>query len=270
MHDMWTARRRLAAHMLLPLALALLGATPDASPAAAADHVYELAGTWSCRTASGSEVHSVGTRSGDAVDVVNDVRTAAGAHFKLEDRFEYDSAASTWHVAAGVGTDALVEGVAPPWTGSSWDVRGRNQSGAVERIRYQLTSDGELRRAFLRMSYDAPDGWGIVSAERCLAGDTPPPLGTCIIENTPPYVVKIARPSVRDVPMETEHGVVKVEVDLDEASRVVGAKIVETPSPGLSPSALVAARSSTYQTAFRNCRPVPSSLMFFFTFGTRR
>lgn len=265
---MWTGRTWLAAQLLLPLALA--GVAPAASPPADADHVFELAGTWSCRTAAGSEVHSVGTRSGDSVDVVNDVRTGAGGHFKLEDRFEYDSAAKTWHVAAGVGTEALVEGVAPPWSGSTWEVRGRNQSGTVERIRYELTSEDELRRAFLRISYQAPDGWGIVSAERCRRGDTAPPVGTCVIANAPPYVVDLARPSVRDVPMETEHGVVTVAVDLDEASHVVGAKIVETPSPALSPSALVAARASTYQTAFRSCRPVPSALTLSFSFGQRR
>jgi len=265
---MWSGARCLAAQMLLPLALA--GVAPAASPPAVTDHVFELAGTWSCRTAAGSEVRSVGTRSGDTVDVVNDVRTAAGAHFKLEDRFDYDSAAKTWHVATGVGTEALVEGVAPPWSDSTWDVRGRNQSGAVERIRYELTSEDELRRAFLRISYQAPDGWGIVSAERCRRGDTPPPAGTCVIANAPPYVVDLARPSARDVPMETEHGVVTVAVDLDEASHVVAAKILETASPGLSPSALVAARASTYQTAFRNCRPVPSVLRLSFSFGPRR
>jgi hypothetical protein len=265
---MSTRARCLAALMLLPLALA--GVSPAASPPAVDDHVFELAGTWSCRTAAGSEVHSVGTRSGDTVDVVNDVRTAAGGHFKLEDRFEYDSAANTWHVAAGVGTDARVEGVGPPWSGSTWEVRGRDQSGTVERIRYELMSEDELRRAFLRISYESPDGWGIVSAERCRRGDTPPPVGTCVIANAPPYVVDLARPSVRDVPMETEHGVVTVAVDLDEASHVVGARILETPSPALSPSALVAARASTYQTAFRNCRPVPSVLRLSFSFGSRR
>ena len=82
------------AGLLLP---GLLAAAPE-PPASSVDHIYALTGTWTCRTLRGAETRHVGTRTGDMLDVVNDVRPAAGRPYTLDDRYIFDPAAGMWHV----------------------------------------------------------------------------------------------------------------------------------------------------------------------------
>jgi hypothetical protein len=254
---------------LLPFTLTLIGATPgdDAKPA---DHVWALAGTWSCRTLEGSLTHQVGTRDGDRLAVTNDVVTANGRRVTLRETYAFEAGANRWAVETGVGTPLAVEGLGTPWTAPVWDVRARDASGRLERIRYELLPDGDYRRSFARPAPGSADDWWLLSAERCRSGEEPPPASACVFATAPADIISLARPSSRDVPMETAYGDVEIKVDLDEHSHVVGAKVIATPSPVLNASALQAARSSIYRTAVHDCTPVRSSIVITLRYGRGR
>lgn len=257
--------RVLRAAAALPLALSFVAAAPDAPPAA--DHVGLLAGTWSCRTLEGATTHHVGTRDGDRIEVRNDVVTAAGRRGTVRDLFVFEPAANRWAVSTGAGSRIEVDGAAPPWTTPVWDIRARAGNGALERIRYELFDNGEMRRSFSRPATGTADDWWTLSAERCRPGDVPPPPGSCIFSTAPAHVVDVWRPNGRGVAVETNWGDVKVQVDLDESSRVIDAKVLETPSPVLNPAALLAARNSTYHTAVKDCMPMRSSVVLVMHYG---
>ena len=260
--------RRTACGFALLLLLALAGAAPEpAASQAPADRAYLLAGTWTCRTIGGAQSHVTGTRDADTITVVNDVQPVGGRRFQLEDRFVFDAAKQLWSVSAGVGSPVALEAYAPPWTGRTWEIRGRDERGGVQRMRFELLDDGDLRRSYEMPSNDDPGTFRTYSAERCRPGDTPPPSGACIVENSTAQPVDIALPRARDLPMGTPYGTVRVEVGLDATSRIVSATIVQSTSPNLVAPALQAARASRFQTAVRDCRPVPAQYMVTFTFG---
>jgi TonB family protein len=77
---------------------------------------------------------------------------------------------------------------------------------------------------------------------------------------------KVIRPEVPQIPpMAQQQGIsgrVEVVVSLNADSRVVGTKIRSSASAILNPSALAAARNSTYQTRIVDCVPVAADYIF--------
>ena len=63
-------------------------------------------------------------------------------------------------------------------------------------------------------------------------------------------------------------GIVRVTVSLNADSRVVGTRIVSSPSAIVNQSALAAARESTFQTEIRDCRPIAADYLFTVYVGT--
>jgi hypothetical protein len=61
---------------------------------------------------------------------------------------------------------------------------------------------------------------------------------------------------------------VTVWVKLDAQSHAIGYKIYSSPSPLLNDAALASAHAATFQTAVRNCRPVPSDYLYTVSFGS--
>jgi TonB family protein len=86
-----------------------------------------------------------------------------------------------------------------------------------------------------------------------------PPAPRCARADVPPSVLRTVEPDTP--PMAQQQGItgiVAVDVSLDESSRVVSTRIRSSPSALLNAAALNAARSSVYQTAIRDCKPVPA------------
>lgn len=255
-------RLRGAACVLLLLAPMLAGASPEpASPAA--DHVFALAANWTCRTILRSQTHAVGTRNGDTVDVSNEIRGVGDFRYTLRDRYAFDAAAGIWHVQTALGSTVSVRGIAPPWTGSIWNVIGRGPSDRVFRIRYELLPGGDLRRTF---ADDIPGAgvFHISGAERCSPGDAPPPADACIVVNFPAHTLVAEAPRVD---LEGHPGgTVVVAVALDEASNIVSTRIQSSPSGALNKIALDSVRASRFQTEIRDCHPIAAQYLFAVSF----
>jgi hypothetical protein len=251
------------AGLLLP---GLLAAAPE-PPASSVDHVYALTGTWTCRTLRGAETRHVGTRTGDMLDVVNDVRPATGRPYTLDDRYIFDPAGGMWHIVLGAGTPIAIEAVAPPWTGATWELHGRAAGGFSERVTFELIGESVLRRKIEAASSGGT--WLLTSAELCNRGEDAPPRNACISSDSPAFVVALAALDRRTLPLQTPYGTVEIHVELDDHSRIVSTKTVRTPSPYLSGMVVQALRVSTLQTAVRDCRPVASGYDFTIRFLDR-
>ncbi len=80
----------------------------------------------------------------------------------------------------------------------------------------------------------------------------------CTTPNDVAMVVEAAAPVTPALAMQQGiQGTVRVSVSLDAASKVVGTRILSSPSTLLNEAALSAARRSKYLTAIRDCKPVP-------------
>ncbi len=103
---------------------------------------------------------------------------------------------------------------------------------------------------------------GALAAFACL-GAVAGAQAPCARPNVPATVVRAVTP---DVPAMAQQqgisGTVVVLVGLDENSRVTMAAIQSSPSAVLNAAALLAARTSTYQTEIRDCHPVASRYVF--------
>jgi len=240
-------------------ALALLGvlgaapAPPAVSPAT--DLVNALAGTWSCRTVEGVIVHQTGTRQGDTIVVSDDVERN-GKHSAYEDRYAFDPALSRWHVETGLGG---FSGAASPWTSGLWIVQGRNRDDVAVRMTDEMLPGGDLRRTF---AYQNGTGWFPYSVERCTPGATPPAADACIAQRYPATTLEAALAKPWLVPPMAPSGRVVVLVSLDEHSRIVGTKVLRTPSPELNMAALQAVRDSRFRTAIVDCKPIAADYIF--------
>jgi len=93
-----------------------------------------------------------------------------------------------------------------------------------------------------------------------------PEVSACLSPDQPGRTVQAAPPRVPPGAQNIS-GTVVVLVTLDEQSHVIGAAIASTTSPLLNDAALEAARASTFQTAIRNCRPVPMTARFIVVFA---
>jgi TonB-like protein len=253
----------LAVAAQLLLAPLLIAASPEPVSPPPADRVFALAAPWTCRTILGSRTREVGTRSGDVVDVTNEIRGVGDFRYTLRDHYAFDAAAGIWNVQTALGSKVSVRGIAPPWTGQTWNVIGRGPSGRAFRIRYELLPGGDLRRTF---ADDVP-GAGIfhtTGAERCSPGDVPPPADACIVENFPAQTLVTESPLV-DLPRGL-HGTVHVLVALDAASNIVSTRIQSSPSASLNKIALDTVRASKFQTEIRGCRPYAAQYIFSVSF----
>ena len=255
-------RRRFAAAALLLLAPVLSGAAPEPVAAPPADRVFALAAPWTCRTVLGSQTRESGTRSGETVDVTNEIRGVGDFRYTLHDHYAFDAAAGVWNVQTALGSKVAVRGLAPPWTGSTWNVIGRGPSDRAFTIRYELLAGGDLRRTF---AYVVP-GTGLLrttGAERCSPGDTPPPADACIVENFPAQTLVTEAPRVDTGDL---HGTVNVLVSLDASSNIVSAMIQSSPSGSLNKIALDTVRASKFQTEIRGCKPFAAKYIFSVSF----
>jgi hypothetical protein len=255
--------RAVIACLLVPM---LLGAAPEAAPPAA-DHVSVLAEKWSCRTMRGAETHKTGTRTGDRIDVVNEVTPTDEKPYVLNDRFGFDPATAQWHVVLGAGSPIAIEAIAPPWTGAMWELTGRQVGGRPARVTYELLAERDMRR---RIEFLSAGAWTLSGAERCVRGEESPPADVCIASSAPPRVVSFAPLSPNTIPLQTPNGTVEIVVHLDDRSNVRSTKAVSSPSPFLTSAFLVSVRASTFQTAIRDCRPVASDYTMRGTFNGRR
>jgi TonB family protein len=84
-----------------------------------------------------------------------------------------------------------------------------------------------------------------------------PTAAACVVPNVPASVIRAAP---TDVPAMAQQqglqGVVRLIVSLDADSRVIGVRLLSSPSAILNAAALAAARQSTFQTEIRDCRPI--------------
>ena len=91
---------------------------------------------------------------------------------------------------------------------------------------------------------------------------TPTPL-SCARPNLAPATLHAAAPDTP--PMAQQQGiagVVQVVVSLDTQSRVVGTRVLSSPSVVLNQAALTAARDSQFRTEVKNCEPVAADYIF--------
>ena len=155
----------------------LLGAAPEAGPLPN-DHVPVLAEKWSCRTMRGAETHKTGMRTGDRIDVVNEVIPAGEPPYVLNDLYGYDPVIAQWHVVLGAGSPIAIEAIAPTWTAATWVIVGRQIGGGPARVTYELLSERDMRR---QIEFLSGNTWRLSSAERCLRGENLPPRDVRII-----------------------------------------------------------------------------------------
>jgi TonB family protein len=95
---------------------------------------------------------------------------------------------------------------------------------------------------------------------------TPRPVPTPVICARPNVAASVVRAEPVVAPALAQQqgiqGQVQVVVSLDADSRVIGTRIQSSPSAVLNAAALAAARQSTFQTAIRDCRPVPGDYLY--------
>ncbi|MGD1067063.1 MAG: energy transducer TonB [Vulcanimicrobiaceae bacterium] len=265
---MRAVNHRVVAALMLPLVLltsGLAGAHDAPAPATAtADRVFALAGTWSCRTAVGSQTTAVGTRSGDAVDVTISVQPASGDQYVVQDHFAYERAQQIWHVDTATGLPFEGSGVGAAWTGSVWRVLLHGPNGPTL-MTYETLANGDQRRSFARPTQAGSDHWTAYSTSLCRPGKVPPPADVCIVADAPAATLAAVPPRLQDVPNRTT-GVVNVRVYLNTDSQITNATIYSSTSALLNRAALASARASTFQTAIVHCHPIAADYLFTVTF----
>lgn len=264
---------RIAAGAILPLALAAAAAAapePQPSVSASADRVFAFAGPWACTAADGSRtMRGAGTRDGDVIEVVKNVRPAHAAPYASRDRYAFDRAAGVWRVDFDAGTPNAVRAISTPWTGNNrtWSAIGRDAHGTVQRVRFEALGT-QIARTVMREEPPGSSRWAVYDSELCARGDAmPAPPPQCAVPNVPAQTIVAAEASMRDVPRGTPLGTVVVVVGLDEQSRIESTAIASSPSAALNGSALAAARASRFQTEVRGCRPIAAKYIFSVTFG---
>jgi protein TonB len=91
---------------------------------------------------------------------------------------------------------------------------------------------------------------------------TPTPL-TCARPNVAPATLRAAPPDTPPLAQQQNiTGVVQVVVSLDTQSRIVGTRVMSSPSSVLNQAALNSARESQFRTEIRNCEPVAADYIF--------
>jgi outer membrane biosynthesis protein TonB len=91
---------------------------------------------------------------------------------------------------------------------------------------------------------------------------TPTPL-TCARPNVAPATLRAAPPDVPPLAQQQGvAGIVQVVVSLDTQSRIVGTRVLASPSTLLNQAALASARESQFRTEIRNCEPVAADYIF--------
>ncbi len=257
--------RRLLACTLVPLALTAWAPSPAPSPpaGAAADRVYALAGTWSCRSADGAIMHSTGMRDGNTI-TVHDVIDQDGKQTSFNERYTFDPVKQTWHLVSGMAGGIKAD--AATWVADRWTVEGADVNAIARRTTLDLLPDGDFRR----MSYyeNGAKVFVLDSVERCTPGTTPPAANACIAENYPATTLVPGVVNARLVPRVPSPAVVYVIVSLNERSELVGARVQASPSEAFNASALGAARDSKFRTKIVNCKPVAADYVFSVTFNS--
>ena len=111
----------------------------------------------------------------------------------------------------------------------------------------------------------------LLSLAACLLfSAAPAPAEDCSRPDAEARVIKPVMPEVP--PMAQQQGIggrVEVIVSLDAQSHVVATKIRRSASAILNPSAIAAARTSTYQTRVVNCVPVAADYIFSVMYAQR-
>ncbi len=98
---------------------------------------------------------------------------------------------------------------------------------------------------------------------------TPVPLA-CARPNIPATTLRAVEPDTP--PMAAQQGItgtVQVVVSLDASSHVTGTHVQSSPSALLNSAALSAARSSTFQTEVRDCKPIAADYIFSVEFASQ-
>ena len=241
---------------------ALLGASPPI--ATTADRVAELSGGWSCRTEYGYPGSLTVSADGDAIVVADETRYPSTTRTRHE-RYQRDAGSGDWRAESL--DDYGFEGGGPAWTGAAWRLDGvmRSRSTGTSvgaHLLYERRDDGTLR-----VSRWTSNPSGARYVELCRRGGIPPDPSTCVAPDLPAITLTAGEP---DVPwLGSESGTVQVSVALDADSKVVSTKILSSPSAGLTAAALSVARRSTFHTAQRACRAVPSQYLFTVDFNVR-
>ena len=98
---------------------------------------------------------------------------------------------------------------------------------------------------------------------------TPTPVA-CAVPNADARTINAAQPETPAIAQQQGiTGDVTVQVSLDENSKLVGEKVVKTPSSLLNNAALAAARDSTFKTRIVDCKPVADSYLFVVSFQSQ-
>jgi uncharacterized protein len=109
-----------------------------------------------------------------------------------------------------------------------------------------------------------------VSAQTPRPGATDPPPVRCARPNVPAMVLNAVTPDTPPIAQQQGiSGTVQVVVSLDPTSRVVGTRIMSSPSAILNQAALAAARASTFQTEIYECRPIAADYIYTVSFNSQ-
>jgi TonB family protein len=230
-------------------------ATP-ASAVAARDRLSEVVGTWSCRTAIGGTARVVLEQPAPDTVVLREEEYFARDTLRRRETFRRDAATGGWRAEPdGSG----FSGRGPAWTGDAWVLEGVLRAAWLatpepRQLHLERLDADTLRIYSTLVKPDETAGGAL-----CRRGGTPPDSGTCVVPNAPAYAVRASEPNS---PFAGASGLVRVLVSLDASSRVTNVKIQQSPNPALDAASLAAARTSTFRTGLRDCKPVPSEYLF--------
>jgi TonB family protein len=113
---------------------------------------------------------------------------------------------------------------------------------------------------------------GLSSAANLPGPSSAPPAqpASCAQPNIPAATIEAAVPQTPPLAAQQNiSGLVTVIVSLDAASHVIGARVLASPSALLNDAALQAARTSTFRTEVRDCRPVAADYAFIVEFTSQ-
>jgi Gram-negative bacterial TonB protein C-terminal len=174
--------------------------------------------------------------------------------------FRRDAVSGGWHVTPDA---AGFEGSGPAWSGDSWVLDGAFRPRWLPKPEPRQMHLERLDADTVRMYWTLGKPEDTAEGELCRRGAVPPDASVCVVPNAPAYVVQAVEPDISAAALNQRPvGTVRVLVSLDADSRVTGAAIVDSPSVLLNGSSITAARRSTYRTALRDCKPVPSQYVF--------